>query len=58
MHAINLGKIIKKDPEENIVSVLPLALLHYSKSTENQSAVRAQSEHELYMLFTIPCEST
>lgn len=58
MHGINLGKIIKKDPEENIVSILPLALLRYNKGTENQSAVRAQSEHELYMLFTIPFEST
>ena len=50
MHGINLGKIIKKDPEETIVSILPLALLRYNKGTENQSAVRAQSEHELYML--------
>ena len=42
MHGINLGKIIKKDPEENIVSILPLALLRYNKGTETQSAVRGR----------------
>lgn len=41
MHDINLGKIIKKDPEENIVSILPLAWLPYNKEAENQSDIRA-----------------
>lgn len=58
MHAFNLGIKIKKDPEENVVSTLSLAWPPYNEDSASQSDVRAQSEHELYALFTIPFEST